>query len=454
MVQKFFQGGRDTLNIQKLKKSQKLQSRLLASLLTALLFCLPYERIPSFPITVGGISVDLRLSFIVGGVLIVAVGIILVWQRQLRSQLKHPLYYALATFLFVYFLSLLVSSDVKRALSVWVFTAFTIAVGVAVSLAWKYRQEAWLSRALYITTWIVVAFGFYQYFGDMLGLSTSWTGLRDIYTKVVFGVPRIQSTGLEPLYYANFLLIPFFFYAAKFLRSEEERPVLLIAIVTQLVLSVSRGAMYAGIIGLILLFLLTIRQLKPLQVTGFLAMIILGVALALGASSLPGLSKTQLGQQKSTTVVVVEQASNLDAQDDRVRNRVFAWQAFTEHPVLGIGPGNFSQYAKQRYDGYTPMEGYLIVNNEPLEILAEGGLLSFLSLAFFVIWLMINLIYKAWTEKTHSPVWSIAIACYLVALAIQYQAFSTLYIVHVWVALGIALGIVALPQNGSSKKNT
>jgi O-antigen ligase len=436
---------------------------LLPGLLASLIFLLPFERIPSLPVSLFGTSVDVRLSFLVGLVLIGVVGYGVIKRQLSVSQQVRSTHLWLIGFFFSYGLSLLLSTDLKRALSVWCFTAFTALVGVAVGLAWEYRDQAGVRQALRISTWIVLAFGFYQYFGDIFGLSQSWTGLRDIYTKEVFGFPRIQSTGLEPLFYGNFLLIPLFYFANRFLNNIEERPVLLIAIITQIVLTVSRGALFSGAVGLILILLLSFRHIaqwkKLQQQVGLIGLTTLGVVLALLLTNVNNFRVFHRDTTVPTTspapVAVINQATNLTSQDDRVRNRTLAWEAFKEHPWLGIGPGNFSAYAKERYVGYQASDGYVVVNNEALELLAEAGIVGFCLFLIFIATILWRL---GWVWLRFSPKeaeWAVVVFVYLVALAIQYQTFSTLYIMHIWVMIGIGMGtgLLLVPQKPKGKSS-
>src|SRR5262249_8204196 len=155
-------------------------------------------------------------------------------------------------------------------------------------------------------------------------------------------------------------------------------PVLIGAMITTLILTVSRGALYSAIVAIILLIVLTARSFKKGAALQLIGIATASVVIALLLSALPSVLRVDDSQTaKTSTTNVVEQASNFESQDDRVRNRDFAIQGFMGQPLVGIGPGNFSQYAKQRYVGYAGAEGYIIVNNEPLELLAEGGALSF-----------------------------------------------------------------------------
>lgn len=428
----------------------------LAGLFTCLMFVLPYERIPSLAVHLFGTSIDLRLSFLVGAALIILVAWSLAFTAERLRVRIESFHYLLGAFFFIYLLSALVSTDLKRALTVWVFTAFTALVGLAVSFVWKMRDSTAMKRAFWITTWIVLAFGFYQYIGDVAGLSSSWTGLREIYTKEVFGFPRIQSVGLEPLFYGNFLLIPFFYFATRFLTAVEERPLFLLIITTQLFLTVSRGALIGGVSGLCLLLAFLFRRSHIQQKAGLIGVIVVGTGLALLLTNVNSFNVVKTNQSQTSTPpasAVISQATNLTSQDDRLRNRTLAWDAFKEHPLLGIGPGNFNQYAKDHYDGYRGDDTTVVVNNEPLEMLAEGGLLSFLALIAFAGVVVGNLVRIAIKGGDRPDLdWTYALLAYFVALAIQYQTFSTLYIMQVWVTLGIAMGIVAIkPAKTGSK---
>ena len=408
-------------------------------LVAAVIFALPFERIPSVDVPLFGMSITLRLSLLFCSALML-VAAPRIWRE--RAKLKDPTFYLLFGFMFMYFLSVLLSADLKRAVAVWVFTAFTCFTAIALAFIYRDANSEWVNRAIYISTCIVLVFGFYQYFADLLGLSTSWTGLRDIYSKAVLGFPRIQSTGLEPLYYANYLTIPLMYFSVKFLHGDEERPFLIALIATQLVLTVSRGALVAGAAGLILLLVIVARKIRYTQTLGLLGLVLVGVALALNISNfkLPQPSTSQ-NPVKPNAELVVQQATNYVPQDDRVRNRDLALKAFMEQPFLGIGPGNFSEYSKRNVELYRSWTGYIIANNEPAELLAEGGIVNFgLLLGFFVL-LWARVLRMSWRNVGPDHIWPPVIASFFVTMAIQYQTFSTLYVVHLWVLVGIALAL-------------
>lgn len=425
----------------------KVSTTKVRSLLTALLvFSLPFERIPSIDV----FSVTVRASQLIASALILVSVVPVIQFYKALPRLPRLL---LPVFLLSYLMSALMATDLKRAVMILAFTIFVALVGSSIAATFTSNELPRLEKYLYISTTVVLVVGFYQYFGDVFGLSPALTGLRDIYTKEVFGFPRIQSTSLEPLYYGSFLLIPYCLLIAKRLVGKDSRwweELLLGTIACQLVLTVSRGAIYSAVVtfGLLVLGLLATKRASFRKAVTTLGIILIGVAVALvltwGASR-PVDSKTKKFTATEKTKKLVQQTSNFTSQNDRVRNRKLASQAFKENPVLGIGPGNFSQYAIAKYPKYKKAVP-VIVNNEPLELLAEAGVVGFILFILFAgwTWLLVALGYikNQFTDK-NLVYWAPALTVYAVALAIQYQTFSTLYVMHVWVVIGLLMAFGA-----------
>jgi O-antigen ligase len=163
-------------------------------------------------------------------------------------------------------------------------------------------------------------------------------------------------------------------------------------------------------------------------------------------------------QEKSEhkTQAIVQQATNFDTQSDRDLNRELAWQAFSENPLLGVGPGGIDKYLRANAEIYQGTDGRLIANNETLELLAEGGVLSFITLVYSLLWMVWVSLRSVWTANHESPQWPwmVGLLCYLAGLAVQYQTFSTLYIMHVWVAIGILMGCIRIAESQTKNLST
>lgn len=456
------------MQLQKLHNqfSKWLQSHggVFASLIAGLVFFLPYERILvlELPILAGGYT--LRLSHIFAALLIAGYSIAIITKRRKISSRVWD--YFLAGFLFSYLLSALLAQDLSRALTVWVFTVFVIAAAFVISLLISSGWEKYLEPALVATTWIVLVFGFYQYFGDSIGLPLEITGLRELYTKSVLGFPRIQSFGLEPLYYASFLQIPLYYFVVKLIFGKKTRLWLIFAIITQLILTSSRGAILA--VGFVLIVLLAMstflyrRQIAWNKIVKLVGIIICSIlasyTLMFSSGLLSRVFSKQTGQSGGTIVGEAEvrakstfqHAANLDEQDDRTRNRSLAIDAWKSKPVLGVGPGNFHSFAVEAFPQYSGSSGYVIVNNEILELLSESGLVGIILFVGFVLLIFYYAVYYLIIDhksKRSVNVVMIAGLCYLAGLAVQYQTFSTLYIMHVWVAIGILMGCIRIAEN-------
>jgi O-antigen ligase len=137
--------------------------------------------------------------------------------------------------------------------------------------------------------------------------------------------------------------------------------------------------------------------------------------------------------------------SNGESAEGRTVTRELANKAFEAHPVLGLGPGGFGAYAAAQMPARFG-SGTAIVNNETFELLAETGLLGFLSLLAFVGWLFWLAVRAVKSSRldyvgTYGPMLA------LVGIALQYQTFSTLYITHVWVTIGLLAGLTMSLQS-------
>jgi O-antigen ligase len=126
-----------------------------------------------------------------------------------------------------------------------------------------------------------------------------------------------------------------------------------------------------------------------------------------------------------------------------------AIEAWETRPLTGIGLGNFGPYIKY-YPVETPPSGWDIVNNEYLETLAETGLLGLASL-FLVLAVVLLRSYSAYKRSDNEYLRAVLVGltAAFVAIFTQYNFFSTLYIIHIWVLLGLIVGvqnIILAPQ--------
>ncbi|MBI2589811.1 O-antigen ligase family protein [Candidatus Berkelbacteria bacterium] len=404
----------------------------------AIIFFLPFERIPS--LEVGGLT--LRINFLLGALTLLALGFQLLTRRR-RAQPFIPSW-PLLIFLIATGLSVFGARESTRSLFVFGFILFTASFGWLVSQFIRSQEDfKRVIRVLLISAGVVVAFGLYQFLGDAIGLPSSLTGLNQGYTKEVLGFPRIQAFSIEPLYLGNFLLLPISLLASLLLLRVKSYQTLWHWLLFSLmlivfVLTVSRGAYLGGLAAAGVIFLTLPRfVLAPRFLLAGLGLFILTT---LGVYFFLGQGREDALEQFAEHVQIQDFAVGESTQG-RLVAFIQAKQAWEEHPWLGIGLGNFGFYVKG-YPDPRSLESFDIVNNQYLEILAETGLIGLGAFLAFILLLLARAIvaYRAVKEPLLQAVLLGATAA-VVGLLVQYNFFSTLYIIHVWVFIGFLVAI-------------
>lgn len=402
-----------------------------------LIASLPFERIPSYDINLFSHNITLRLSIFIAGAAILLEGKRLL---KLRYRLSDPRIWLLI-YVFVLLLSAFGAVDRGRALIAILATTLTIGTGLLIST--KKIDPEKIYKIITIIALITGTIALYQFVGDLLGLPVWLTGLRPMYTSAVFGFPRVQATELEPLFYANFLLIPFLWtiglvYAGK-LKSLYYYVFLgFLALVFSLTLS--RGGFAAMLIAGLILVLSLRKHATIRRALGIGLSLIIGACLALGLIASAGIKSKQSASESVATYTTQSTRFGTDgsqATDDRSLTRKLAWQAFKERPLLGQGIGNYGHYAAiskpQNYRSATA-----VANNEYLEVLAETGAIGALALIGFLVTLA-HKIFRSLTKKNDASV--IILSVVAIGFLVQYYAFSTLYIMHIWVIFGLIMSL-------------
>ena len=429
------------------------------ALLTALLFSLPFDRIPSVDI----FGITIRLSLVVGVMVIIRFLYLVIIKRvKVNLQFQEKLILG-----FLVWLVLIIPEaiNLKRAIEIVAFNGFTVVLAISVAHIFKKSYIKSLVVALLSSTILVIAFGVYQYVGDLFGVPMAWTGLRDRYIWSVFGFPRIQSTALEPLYLASFLLLPFsvlttlFVVKKQSLLSNRLVGTMLFLVSLIIFMTVSRGGIYGLIAALIFIVVVMLwqKQTSIRRIVFTLLTVGFGFVSALIITNYlnkPPSEFTKGNEGAQAYVSQIQETGLGDGGDERAKSRQKAVGVLQENKlaiVMGIGPGQFGPYVQNniKTDGH-----WTIVNNLTLELLVETGIVGLLLVVvFFLITVLKGLNIFRISNDSQVKLLSMSLCGFFVAQAIQYQTYSTLYIVHIWVAAGLLLGIttvVKIPQR--SKK--
>jgi hypothetical protein len=432
-------------------------------LVLALVFVLPLERIPSFD--VAGLTIKLSLLI---GILIVGLEI----PRFLRSfRLKeNRKSFIVAPLLFLIFslLSLIWSESATFWFKSNLILGFNIAVFYAVySVISNSGSKAYLNlifKTLIISALFIVGFGFWQWIGDLVGLSSTLTGIREEYTAERLGLPRMHSTLLEPLYFGLYLLLPLGLLWAdrtgQIIKNVYTRFGLLSLIYVAILLSLARGAIVAsafiGLIGLIYNFTELKKRLK-LKDLGKLA---LGGALALavlvGATSIlgkQGEDEDHLYERGFSTIVghletIKPWGSGEDEVDQNSINsrdeaREDGWAVVKSsfaNVLVGVCAGQYG-LSLEPEQGLEATSNFML-----LDVWVEYGLVGILIILLFLSAILRNSFSKSYLSNLdlseQEKIFVVGIGIYLLGFLIQSITFGELAITHLWVVLGISSGLV------------
>lgn len=415
-------------------------------LLTA--FFLPFERLGALEL-----GATVRLSQ-----LLLAVTLITWLVRSLINRkfnlVRNPVLIILGLFLIINLISIINSPNIPRSLIVFAYTVFTYSLAFIVpQLVQSKELVKKVLIVIIISATLVSLFGLWQFLGDLAGLPTSLTGLRQLYTKDILGFPRIQSTAYEPLYFASYLLLPLILLFilwltdTKLIKKIWLIPLILL-LASNFIFTVARGAFLALLAVAVLIIIFYLK--KILQPKKFIILLTLIVLVLLG--SLAVLNYTGLFYKTNLQIFSGHLGDVLS--DTSFKERYFTIEqsikAWTEHPLLGIGTGAFGPWAAD-HPFVKPIDGWPIVNNQLLETLAENGLLglsALILLAGFLLLRQIKAIIRS-QDKFDKTILMVLLLV-LIGIFVQYQTFSTLYIMHIWFIIGLTVAYQNLLLNKSN----
>ncbi len=261
--------------------------------------------------------------------------------------------------------------------------------------------------------------------------------------NVLRDMPRLRGTACEPLYLGNFLLLAI---PLVWLTSWPRRRQHLIGagLLVILVLTWSRGAWLAGVAAA-LLFLLGASQKgnglpwRPLARGAAIGLSVVAVVWLAGVWA--GRPEVWLPWQRLQQTFSMVDWSNLT----RLYSMQAAWRAFLLSPLAGIGWGQFGYHFPVLVDpmGLQSMFSWPVVNNFPLAILCETGLLGFGSF----LWMVARLNRSVWRRLSGGPqsgrLTVLVLAVAVGGVWLQLLTFSQYNLPHIWVAVGLLLGKLA-----------
>lgn len=402
---------------------------------------LPFERLGTY---------DAGLLTVKAGH-VISLGMLASWASRTvlsgaRRLAKDPLRPALLLLLAASVLSMVNSLNIVRsgALIVQLLIVFVV-YSLTLNFATRDTFKG-IFIAIWVSSFAVALFGLYQFIGDLLGLPTSVTGLRDSYSgKANFGFARIQGPALEPLYFANYLMLPIFTSAAFFFGSRfKRRPLLaglLVVLLIVFVLTLARGAYLAlGVAGIYFAYQYRREVFTPKVVTG----VIISLTVVAIAVTVLLLQNVRRG---GDPLAAFAKQIGVSGKDTSSQQRLGSIGAATElvgqHPFLGVGIGNFGEYYQDPLTGLNTSEERQVVNNQTLETLVETGLFGLLGLVLLVLVMIerTRLALRKVGNDRFMKAALVGVSATGIAILVQSQSFSALYLLHVWFVIGLLVAI-------------
>ena len=241
----------------------------------------------------------------------------------------------------------------------------------------KFSEIKKIINVLLFSTFLLVFYSFYQYFSYFVNFLPKVDFFRNATIYGIYrgsgmggwsGTYRTCSVAPEPTFWASYLLIPISFlipYLFSF-RKFWIKKILFLLFFLSLVLTFGRSG-WIGFALMLLIVPLVLKISPKLKFCYFMITLIL-ITFTFGGIignylKIPIFSDSSFAQ--------------------RLYAQLSAFEIFSTNPILGVGFGNFQNFA-ENYFISKPYFSFLVTHNFYLRILAETGMLGFLIFLLFL----------------------------------------------------------------------
>lgn len=312
-------------------------------------------------------------------------------------------------------------------------------------------------KSTLIISLILVLFGYWQFFADILGVPPHFTGLLTSYRAfTAFPFPRVHSFAQEPLFLSNYLLLPLSLLLFRLRQNQGWQLGYMTFFVLSLSLffsTISRTAI-AGLIFVGAIFIIAVWR-ERLYLLKLLSLVTISIGLTVtmiySVNALRSLNVPKFGQTESSSLSIFGYHVT-DINDGSAKTRYELWpraiKTFLDHPLLGIGPNNARPFLHP--DDFALRKDYRKlqpINNDYLTLLAEQGvlgLLAFLPLLVMLIKISLKVIRQRFKPRAAPYVFT------LIAIAVQANGFGAIALLRTWVVIGLVIAAANLKPPPSS----
>ena len=262
---------------------------------------------------------------------------------------------------------------------------------------------------------------------------------------------RLAGTAFEPAGFANYLLAVIPITLAAWIGEQQNiktELTLFFAFAIQcfaMFFTLSSGGWIS--LGLAILLLLYVGR-HGLVGRKRLQLVVIGLLVAISLSCL--CVRLNLSANRLGFVLVGKFMSDTPGKVDRLATARILLRMVKDHPIMGIGPGNFPYHMASYAQGEAGLSvsGYKTTypatwkaNNDYLTVAAETGIVGLIIFALFIVALLRSLVHVAKSVKGLADDYTIlGIACSIVALMLQASVSFTILNPFIWVLSGLAFG--------------
>ena len=372
----------------------------------------------------------------------------------------HPLFSVLLIFLYVSILSLVFNWDLIR-----LHPAIKNAVGFKSPYVYNIFLVVYLAFNL-LTLWLAFSivdsrtklkkafqiFIISSVLGCIYGLIVHFGGLFGIFKDPIITrwlVQRLHGTASEAQVFGNFLLscLPFafvMFLVRKDIFKRDVFSVFLFLLSLTMFLTLSLGAWigFAAGVGLAIVFCVNYIKFERVLGAFLILLLILGIAFIIDHYMDPDYFQAiQMTLLKHTVEPVKLDTVNPPSGVDRSWLWSGALKMFWQHPIIGVGTGNFGfLYNYYRPEGTAAKHFLAKAHNAYLEILAETGVIGFAVFSIFIATVLIRLGMTFYLSREEDErLFVAAISASLIGLLVHGLAFGILVHNYTWIMLGLSI---------------
>jgi O-antigen ligase len=407
-----------------------------------LILSLPFERIPSLELEIATIRISQILALTGFYFLLI---LIIKNDRQLLNQKINQSLWLILAFILAsttsWFFILSPSRFLSTTIATWLtFGGFFLIANFTKDILQRLKE-------LLLVMFGVGVFGYYQLVADFVGFPPLLTGLRETYTKEVFGIARVHSTAIEPQYFAGMLFVPIFTLCGYILAGQKVfekvpkwmNPLLLVFFLLLFFITISKGAIL--VLALCVPYLIFLayqkfnlaRFLKQAVSLIFFAVVSIVYATLISVDLQVVFSRVFKNFYDSfvlQSVSAVERSRFIDAGLALLPDKILS----------GFGSGQFGVYALTMLPDLAKGEPSLIINNVYLEVWLENGLLALLVFLIMLILPQFQGLKQSFDGKIKTANWSLTtliLLSVMFAYSLQWIFFSPVYIMPIFITLGL-----------------